>query len=92
MSDGALHSCPCPLHVGGQGTPFKVEVVLTTADEVVSLRQQLADAQVLIDDLRAQLNRAEYLFRCETVINGRLTDLCRAQRVQLPRSLFDRPY
>lgn len=87
-----LPLCPCLLAAGGQGQLPKLEIILTTSDEVLSLRRQLADALAQIDDLRAQLNRTEYLYRCETIINSRLVDLCRAEHVSVPKSLYERPY
>lgn len=83
---------PLPVCLSGQGEPIKLDITLTTSDEVMALRQQVSDLTSQLQDLRAQLNRAEYLFRCETIINTRLADLCRAQRVAVPKSLYDRPY
>ena len=38
--------------------------------------------------LQAEYNRVEYLYRCECVINERLTDFCRSEGVRPPRYLF----
>ena len=39
-------------------------------------------------DLQTRLNRAEYLYRCECVINGELTDLCKANGIRFRPGLF----
>lgn len=72
--------------------PLRVEVSLTPSDEVQALRQQLSEASLQLKELEQRVNRAEYLYRCETIINLRLTDYCRAHGFQVPRHLFGRPY
>ncbi len=83
---------PLPVIFSGQGESLKLDITLTTSDEVLALRQQVSDLTSQIQELRAQLNRAEYLYRCETVINTRLVDLCRDHSVPVPKQLYDRPY
>lgn len=91
-SDGFPFSIPLPVFLSGQGGPLRLEIVLTTSDEVLALRQQVRELTSQVEELRQQLNRAEYLYRCEVVINGKLTDHCREYRIPVPKALFDRPY
>lgn len=83
---------PLPVYFTGQGESLKLDITLTTSDEVLALRQHVSELTSQLQDVRAQLNRAEYLYRCETVINTRLVDLCRSQGVVVPKQLYDRPY
>lgn len=42
--------------------------------------------------LRARANRAEYMYRCEVVVNGELVDLCRANGIRFREALKERPW
>lgn len=92
LSSRCRLSFPLSVILSRQGDPFKLDVTLTTSDEVLALRQQASELASQVQELRAQLNRAEYLYRCETVINTRLVDLCRSQGVAVPKQLYERPY
>ena len=72
--------------------PLKLEVTVTSSDEVQDLRRQLSDLASQLQDLKDQVNRVEYLYRCETIINLKLTDYCRAHGLKIPRHLLQRPY
>lgn len=77
--------------LGQGGTPLRVEVILTPSEEVMQLRQQIHDLQAQLDRLQQQYDRTEYLYRCEVLISLQLSDLCRAQGVNVPRALYERP-
>lgn len=72
--------------------PLKLEVSLTPSDEVQQLRRQLSDITSRLSELEVQFNRAEYLYRCETIINLRLQDFCREHGLKVPRHLLGRPF
>lgn len=91
-SDGFPLSTPLSVLLSGQGGPLKLDVTLTTSDEVQALRQQVRELTSQLQELQAQLNRVEYLYRCETIINTKLVDHCRSARIPVPKTLFDRPY
>lgn len=76
---------------GQGGNPFKVDVTVTVSDEVQALRSQLADVQAKLEDMTARFHRVEYLYRCETLINARLVDVCSQHGYKVPKSLFQRP-
>lgn len=78
--------------VGWGAIPLKLDVRLTASDEVQDLRRQLSELASQVQQLKDQVNRLEYLYRCETIINLQLTDYCRAQGVKVPRHLLQRPY
>lgn len=72
--------------------PLKLDVTVTASDEVQQLRGQLSELASQVRDLRVQVDRVEYLYRCETLINLKLTDYCRVHGLQVPRQLLQRPY
>lgn len=87
---------PCPLSVvlagaGAGDRPLELSVRLTMSDEVIQLRQQVETLQGELIKLKESNKHTEYLYRCETVINLRLTDICRENDIMLPPSFFERP-
>ena len=74
----------------GEGS-INVSVALTDSQEVTALKEANKALQARLDALQADFNRCEFRYRCECVINMRLTDLCREQGVTVPSSLFQRP-
>lgn len=78
------------LLAAGEGIPLQVTV--KTDDEVLRLRQEVADLRVDLDKLQQDFTRVEYHYRCESVINTELVDLCRKHGIKIRPSLFKRPY
>lgn len=74
---------PSPAWFGEGMPPLKVEVSLTPSDEVVKLREEVSQLQIMLDGLRSDYNRLEYLYRCESIINQRLIDRCRELKVDV---------
>lgn len=68
--------------------PFRIHVVVTPADEVVQLRQDLEAAQLRLAQVEATLRQTEYKLGCEITINTRLCDFCKEQGVVVPRALL----
>ena len=71
----------------GAGPPT-VHLVVTSSDEVIRLRQQVIALEKRIDQMDADFKRVEYLYRCETLINTRITDYCREKGFKLPPRLL----
>lgn len=53
----------------------RLEVVLTTSDEVLALREQVRVLTEQLGRLQADYNRVEFRYRCECVVNMELQDL-----------------
>lgn len=73
------------------GTPLKLEVSVTPSDEVQALRSQVQALKQDLSDLQTRYNRTEYLYRCETLVNLQLMDLCKQHDISIPHRLFQRP-
>lgn len=72
--------------------PLSVAVTVTTADEVLELRAEVARLKAEAEAAKAAYNHLEYQFRCESVINQELTDLCREKGVPFRAALKSRPW
>lgn len=72
--------------------PIELRVILRTDDEVLALRAEVARLEAALAAEKARADRAEYKFRCESIINQELVDLCRASNVKFRPSLKDRPW
>ena len=65
--------------------PIEIHVTYRNDDYVKELERQLAET-------REQLNRAEYRYRCESVINMQLQDLCHEHGIKYREALKERPW
>lgn len=72
--------------------PLEVRVILRTDDEILALRARVAALEAELADMSAQRDRLEYMYRCESIINQELVDLCRASGVNYRPSLEGRPW
>lgn len=72
--------------------PLKLEVVLTSSDEVLALRQQVRDLTSQLEQMQQRINRTEYAYGWECTLNDRLLDFCRANDLKVPRSFLERPF
>ena len=77
LSDGSFHSLPSASDydvIGGRGGGhLKVEVVLTNSQLVEQLRNDLADREEDITELKEHLRQAEYGYMCEVEVNNRIS-------------------
>lgn len=67
------------------GEPLEIHVTYRKDDYTKELEAKLAQAE-------ARANRAEYKYRCESVINGQLTDLLREHGIKYRDALRTRPW
>lgn len=67
------------------GDPIEIHVVYRNDDYVKELEGKLAEAV-------AAKNRAEYRYRCESVINTELVDLLREHGIKYRPALESRPW
>lgn len=72
--------------------PLEVHVTLRTDDEVLSLRARVAELERELEAQKEAYNRVEYKYRCESIINQELVDLCRASNVKFRPALGRRPW
>lgn len=88
----SLSESPLSCLIGGAGgRPLEVNVHITPSDEVQKLRDSVADIQKRLDSLQADYNRVEYYYRCESLVNMELIDLCRKHGVEVRPSMLHRP-
>ena len=71
---------------------MKIVLHLKTDDEVLALRGRVEALEAALEDMTAQRNRIEYMYRSETLINTELLDLCREHGVQYRAALKQRPW
>lgn len=73
--------------LGGEGTPLKLDITLTTSDEVMELRARVADLEAQLAELKEAHRRTEYLYRCECLLNFEMQDLLKSHRIAFPARL-----
>lgn len=76
------------LLAGAGETPIRLEVSLTPSERVQELEEQVIALTSDLASLRRQFDRAEYLYRCEVMINTQLLDFCREHGIHPPKRLF----
>ncbi len=85
-----LSSLLSDLAAGKGAIPLSVS--LKEDEEVQRLREEISVLQARNSTLQIELDRAQYLFRCESILNNQLVDLCRQHGIKLDSSFFARPY
>lgn len=85
-----LSSLLSDLAAGKGAIPLSVS--LKEDEEVKRLKEENEALQSRISGLQAELNRTQYYFRCESVLNNQLVDLCRENGIKLDSAFFARPY
>ena len=70
--------------------PIEIHVRLSPDDEVLALRARVAELEAQAD--RAERDRLEYKYRCESLINTELIDLCKREGVPFREALTRRPW
>ena len=61
--------------------PIEIHVRLSPDDEVLALRARVAELEAQAEAARAERDRLEYKYRCESLINTELIDLCKREGV-----------
>lgn len=72
--------------------PLKVALTVRTEDEILALRARIGALETALEAAQAAYNQVEFRFRCETMVNAQLVDLCREAGVKYRDSLLARPY
>lgn len=85
-----LSSLLSDLAAGKGAIPLSVS--LKEDEEVQRLREEISVLQARNSTLQIELDRAQYLFRCESILNNQLVDLCRQHGIKLDSAFFARPY
>ena len=71
--------------------PIEIHVRLSPDDEVLALRARVAELEAQAEAARAERDRLEYKYRCESLINTELIDLCKREGVPFREALTRRP-
>lgn len=71
--------------------PSEILVRLTPSDEVLELRERARKLEQELSKLQEDFKRVEYYYRCESLVNMELLDLCKAHGVKVRASMFQRP-
>lgn len=72
--------------------PIEIHVRLSPDDEVLALRARVAELEAQAEAARAERDRLEYKYRCESLINTELIDLCKREGVPFREALTRRPW
>lgn len=75
----------------GKGA-IPLSISLKEDEEVQRLREEISDLQARNSTLQDELDRAQYLFRCESILNNKLVDLLRENGIALGSEFFQRPF
>ena len=67
--------------------PIEIHVRLSPDDEVLALRARVAELEAQAEAARAERDRLEYKYRCESLINTELIDLCKREGVPFREAL-----
>lgn len=77
--------------LAGKGA-IPLSISVKEDEEVQRLREEVSALQARNSALQSELDRAQYLFRCESILNNSLVDLCRKHGIELNAAFFQRPY
>lgn len=91
MSPGDALSSLLAECLAGKGA-IPLSISLKEDEEIKRLKAENEALQSRVDTLQAELNRAQYLFRCESMVNNQLVDLCRDHGIKIDSAFFQRPY
>lgn len=72
--------------------PLEIHVRVSPDDEVLALRARVAELEAKAAKAEEERRRVEYMYRCETLINTELVDLCKAHKVPFREALKARPW
>jgi len=67
--------------LAGQG--INVNLKVNPSDELILLRDKVEQLTGEVARLTSERNRSEYLFRCETLLNQRIQDWARANKIHI---------
>lgn len=75
----------CPASVPAR--PIRLEITMTESELVKELRAQASEYRAQLAQLDARCKRAEYKFRCASILNLRLYDWVREKGLKPPRDI-----
>lgn len=90
MSDSGLVALLSDLAAGKGTIPLSVSI--KEDEEVQRLKAENEALRARILTQQSELERVSYRFRCESILNNSLVDVCRAHGIQLDQAFFARPY
>ncbi len=73
---------------GQEGAALNINVRYTPSDEVLALRQRIAELEARAEKLEQENRRFEYRYCCEVQMKDQLVDYVRAQGVKIPDRLL----
>lgn len=76
----------------GEGTMEELKIYLEDSGRVKDLEARVAGLEGENASLIAEVRRLEFKFRCESIVNAELVDLCRAEGVDIRPALKRRPW
>lgn len=86
-----LSSLLSDLLAAGKGA-IPLSISLKEDEEVQRLKEEVSTLTAQLNGKQAELDRAEYLFRCESVLNNKLVDIVRENGIALGPEFFQRPF
>lgn len=86
-----LSSLLSDLLAAGKGA-IPLSISLKEDEEVQRLREEISVLQARNSTLQSELDRAQYLYRCESILNNKLVDTLRSNGIQLGAEYFQRPF
>ena len=72
--------------------PLEIHVRVSPDDEVLALRARVAELEAQAAQRKREYDSLEYRYRCETLVNTELVDLCREHKVPFREALKARPW
>lgn len=86
-----LSSLLSDILTAGKGA-IPLSISLKEDEEVQRLREQVSALAAQLNAKQTELDRVEYLFRCESVLNNKLVDIVRENGISLGPEFFQRPF
>ena len=72
--------------------PLEIHVRVSPDDEVLALRARVAELEAEAARQGEAYRDLEFRYRCETLINTELVDLCKEHKVPFREALRQRPW
>lgn len=73
----------------GDSAPIRLDITLTTSDEVLQLRSRVSDLEADLLRETSDRKRAEWKYACECNLRMQLCDYLREHDIKIPKRYFD---